>query len=108
MTTAAWIAAIVGGLATFAERFSLLAFGEKATGVPPEVKRALRMIPPAALAALVAPAVLRGGSVDGGIHLLDIRVLAAALAMAVMWRTRQILLTLLVGMGLVLLVEAIG
>lgn len=59
------------------------------------------MIPAAALAALVAPAVLRSGT-DGALALTDPRILAAIAALLTMWRTRQVLLTLLVGMGVLI------
>ncbi|MGI9018708.1 MAG: AzlD domain-containing protein [Euzebya sp.] len=101
MSTTAWIVAIVGGLATFAERWSFLAFADRAARVPPRLREALRMIPAAALAALVAPAVLRSGT-DGALALTDPRILAAIAALLTMWRTRQVLLTLLVGMGVLI------
>lgn len=107
MTPTAWVVVVLGGLLTFSERVSLLLLGRRAAAVPPEVRRALRMIPPAALAALVAPAVLRGGSPDGGLALADPRVLAAAVAMLVMWRTGQVLLTLGAGLGLLILLQAV-
>lgn len=65
------------------------------------------MIPAAALAALVAPAVLRAGE-GGAIDVVNARVVAAALAMAVMWRTRQVLLTLVVGLGALVALQQLG
>ncbi len=98
MTATAWIVAIIGGLITFGERFVFLAFAHRTTTVSPHVREALRMIPAAALAALAAPAVFRAGT-DGALDLLSPQVLAAGLALLTMWRTRQILLTLLVGLA---------
>jgi branched-subunit amino acid transport protein len=96
MTPTVWAIVVAGGLATFAVRFSALAVAHWAGEVPPKVREALRMIPPAALAALVAPAVLRAG---GQIDLLDPRLPAAGLALLVMWRTRSVVLMLAVGLG---------
>lgn len=104
MSASAWIAATLGGLLTYAQRFAFLALAHRAVTVPPRVREALRMIPPAALAALVAPAVLRGGP-DGALALTDPRILAAALAMATMWRTRRVVLTLVVGMGALVILQ---
>lgn len=97
MSLAAWAVAIIGGLITFAERVAFLAVADRAGDVHPAVREALRMIPAAALAALVAPAVFRAGT-DGALDLANPRIIAATLAILVMWRTRQILLTLLVGL----------
>lgn len=54
------------------------------------------MIPAAVLAALVAPAVLRP---DGPLLLWHPRPLAGLLAALVAWRTRSVVVTLLVGGG---------
>jgi branched-subunit amino acid transport protein len=97
VTATAWIVAIIGGLITFGERF-VFAIAHRTARVSPHVREALRMIPAAALAALAAPAVFRAGT-DGALDLLNPRVLAAGLALVTMWRTRQILLTLLVGLA---------
>ena len=108
MTATVWVILVVGAVGTFLEWWSLLSVAHRAASVPPLVREALRMIPAAALAALVAPAVLRGGSADGGLALLDPRLPAAALAVLVMWRTRNILLTLAVGMAVLLGLQAIS
>ncbi len=104
MTAGVWAIALVGGLITFIFRFAFIALAHRAGTVPPGVREALRMIPPAALAALVAPAVFRSGP-GGALALTDPRVLAAAAALVVMWRTRQVLLTLVVGMGTLIAIQ---
>jgi branched-subunit amino acid transport protein len=72
--------------------------------VPPGVQRLLRQIPPAALASLVVPAVLRPG---GELGLWQPRLAAGLLAALVAWRTRNAALTLVVGMGVLVLLEAL-
>lgn len=108
MTTAAWLAALVGGLGTFLERWSFLAVADRTAGLPGPVREALRMIPAAAMAALVAPAVLRGSAGEGGLlDLWDARLPAAVLGMLAMWRWRNVLAAITVGMAVLLGLEAI-
>lgn len=105
-TTAAWIIVGGAGVGTYAIRASLLLSAHRFGDVPPRVREALRMIPPAAMAALAIPAILRphGGSVD----LLDARFVAGALAMLVAWRTQNLLATTVVGMLVVTALENLG
>lgn len=102
---AAWLVIALGGAITYATRASLLAVAHRAGDLPPRLRQALRMIPPAALAALVAPAVLRP---DGVLLLWHPRPLAGLLAAAVAWRTRSVVATLLVGGGALALLTAAG
>ncbi|MEE8601157.1 AzlD domain-containing protein [Euzebya tangerina] len=107
MTTSIWIITIAGGVITFLLRFSFLGLADRADQVSPQVREALRMIPAAALAALVAPAVLRAGP-DGALDLLNPRVVAAGVALLVMWKTRHVVLTLTVGLGLLVGLQQVG
>ena len=67
-------------------------------GVPDELARALRFVPPAVFAALILPALLApGGPVD--LSPGNLRLVAGALAAVVAWYSRSVLLTLAVGMG---------
>lgn len=99
-----WVAIILAGIGTFAMRASFLVFADRLADVPPNVQRILRQIPPAALAAIVVPALLRP---QGEIDLLQARFVAGVVAALVAWRTRNIVLTLGVGIGLVMLIEAL-
>ena len=99
-----WIAIVLAGIGTFAMRASFLAFADRLADVPPAVQRLLRQIPPAALAAIVLPALLRP---EGTVDLTQPRLVAGIIAALVAWRTRNIALTLAVGIGLVMLIEAI-
>ncbi len=102
--TTAWIAVLGAGVGTFAMRASFLAFAHRLAAVPPAVQRVLRQIPPAALASLVVPALLRP---EGQLDLGQVRFVAGIAAALVAWRTRSVALTLGVGMGLVMLVDAL-
>lgn len=97
-----WVAIVLAGLGTYAMRASFLVFAHRLVDVPPGVQRLLRQIPPAALAAIVAPALLRP---DGQLDLLQPRLVAGLAAGLVAWRTRNIALTLTVGMVVVMVVE---
>jgi branched-subunit amino acid transport protein len=99
-----WTAVLLSGVGTYLMRASFLAFAHRLADVPPGVQRLLRQIPPAALASIVLPALLRP---EGSIDVMQPRLLAGTLAAVAAWRTRNIALTLLVGMGVVMLVDAL-
>jgi len=99
-----WTTIVLAGIGTYAMRASFLVFAHRLADVPPSVQRLLRQIPPAALAAIVVPALLRP---EGQIDLWQSRFLAGAVAAFVAWKTRNIALTLVVGIGLVMLVDAL-
>jgi branched-subunit amino acid transport protein len=68
------------------------------------VQRVLRQIPPATLASLVVPALLRPA---GHVDVTQARLYAGLVAALVAWRTRSTALTLLVGMGVLLGLQAL-
>lgn len=100
-----WLAIVLAGIGTYAMRASFLVFAHRLADVPPRVQRLLRQIPPAALAAIVVPALLRP---ESHLDLWQPRLYAGILAAAVAWRTRNIAATLIVGIGMVMLIEAIA
>ena len=99
-----WVAIILSGIGTYLMRASFLVFAHRLADVPPSVQRLLRQIPPAALAAIVVPALLRP---QGFFDVWQPRLLAGAVAALVAWKTRNIALTLVVGIGLVMLITAL-
>jgi branched-subunit amino acid transport protein len=90
-----WLTILLAGAGTFAMRLSFLAFAGRLTDLPPLAQRILRQIPPAALAALVVPALLRPG---GDLGLWQPELAAGTLAALVSWRTRSVVATLGVGL----------
>jgi branched-subunit amino acid transport protein len=104
MTSRIWTAIVLAGIGTFAMRASFLVFAHRLADVPPGVQRLLRQIPPAALASIVVPALLRP---ETQIDLWQPRFVAGVVAAVVAWRTRNIALTLVVGIGLVMLIDAL-
>jgi len=93
-----WPAIVLGGAGTYLIRASFLAFARRFDEVPPALSRVLRQIPPAVLAALVAPAFL---APEGSVEWWTPELAAGALAGAVGWRTKSIVWTLVVGLGAV-------
>lgn len=102
--TRAWTVIVLGGLATFLIRLSFLLVARRLAAVPAWATDLLRMIPAAALAALVAPALLRQ---DGAFVPVGPEALAGALALGVAWWTRNMLLTIVVGLVAVLGLELV-
>ena len=90
-----WAAILLSGAGTFAMRASFLAAASRLAVVPPLAQRLLRQIPPAALAAIVVPALVRP---EGSLDLFRPRLAAGILAAVVAWRTRNVALTLAVGL----------
>ena len=104
MSGRVWTGILLAGVGTYAMRASFLAFAHRMAAVPPGVQRVLRQIPPAALASIVVPALLRPG---GELGLWQPRLAAGLLAAVVAWRTRNVALTLLVGMVALVVLEAL-
>jgi len=97
-----WVVILVAAAGTFAQRASFLVFADRLAEVSPRAQRVLRQIPPAVLAALVVPALVRP---TGQLDLWQPRLLAGVVAGLVAWRSRNAGITLLAGMGVLVLVE---
>lgn len=101
-----WIAIAGVVLTTVVTRASFVVFGNRVT-LAPILEQALRYAPAAVIGALVVPALLlRGGSVD--LSLGNQRLIAAAVASLVMWRTRSMIGTILAGMAVLTLLRLAG
>ena len=102
--TSMWLLFVVTGLGTFLQRFLFIyLFGK--IGMPAWLVRALRFVPAAALAVLVFPALTHpAGHLDLSLH--NFRLLAGLGGAVVAWKTRNVLLTILVGMLLLWVLEA--
>jgi branched-subunit amino acid transport protein len=96
---------LAAGLLTFATRLSFIVMLDKLT-VPDWFRRSLRFVPAAVLSAIILPGlVLRNDVLD--ISWRNPQLLAGLLAILVAWRTRNTLLTILVGMAAFFLLEAL-
>ncbi len=94
---------LVIGVLTYGIRLSFIALFGRVDEVPAMVERALRFVPPAVLAALVAPAVIVVRPEAGGLA-VD-RLLAGGLAAGVAWRTKNVFATMAAGMATLWLVR---
>ena len=98
-----WIILLAAGLLTYAMRLSFILLWGK-VDVPVWLQRALRFVPPAVLTAIFIPELLLpAGKLD--LSLGNPRLIAGAVASLAAWRTRNIVLTILVGMGALLLIQ---
>ncbi len=98
-----WIVIVVVGLGTLAARGSFLMVAHRSQEVSPQVARVLRMIPPAALAAIVG---LQLSDPDGSTGLVA-RLVAAAVATVITWRWANLVLALVVGLLTVVALDAV-
>ena len=102
-TTSIWLLFLAIGLGTFLLRFVFIyLFGK--IEMPDWLRRALRFVPAAALAALVFPALTHpAGQRDQSMQ--NFRLLAGLGGAIIAWRTRNVLLTILIGMILLWILE---
>jgi branched-subunit amino acid transport protein len=104
-TLALAISVLAIGGATFLMRLSFIGLAGR-YNLPPWGQRALRYVPVAVLAALVAPDLLaHAGTLDVGLS--NARLWAGAAAILVAWRTRSVVATVAVGMGVLWLLAAL-
>ena len=98
-----WVTMLVAGAVTYGIRLSFIVFsGEREFS--PHVRRALRFVAPAVLAAILFPELfLNGSSLD--LSLGNTRLIAGLLAALVAWRTASAALTILAGMGALLVLQ---
>jgi branched-subunit amino acid transport protein len=91
-----WGILVLIGLITFAYRFSLIFFLERIR-LPAWVSQALRFVPIAALTAITVPELLAySGAIE--ISWQNERLVAGLVAMVVAWRTKNVFLTIGLGM----------
>lgn len=98
-----WIILLITGAITYAIRLSfILLYGKRS--MPPRLQQGLRFVPPAVLTAIIFPELLMpGGELDLSVG--NPRLLAGILATLVAWRTKNVLLTIVVGMAVLLLLQ---
>jgi branched-subunit amino acid transport protein len=91
-----WLTMLLAGLVTFTIRLSFIWIIGQRT-IPPLLQRALRLVPPAVLTAILVPEVfMPAGQLN--LSFGNARLLAAVLAALVAWRTRSAMWTIVVGM----------
>lgn len=100
----AWPAIALVSIGALAARGAFLLFGLDSR-IPARLMLWLDMLPSAAFAAMVVPAVLRP---EGHLDLVSARSLAAVVALVVAWRSRSMTLTLVAGLAIVLVLAELG
>ena len=94
-----WGMLVLIGVITFAYRFSLIFFLERLR-LPAWVSQALRFVPIAALTAITVPELLvRDSAIT--VNWQNVRLLAGLVAIVVAWRTKNVFLT--IGLGMICL-----
>jgi branched-subunit amino acid transport protein len=90
---------LVAGMAlvTFGVRYPVMVLVGKIP-LPQPVLRALKFVPTAVLTAIIAPAVVFPRSAQPEFALTNEYLIAAVVAALVAWRSRNVLLTIVVGM----------
>lgn len=100
-----WLIILGMVIVTYSVRLSVIALLGQAA-LPDSLNRALRYVPPAALSAIVFPALfMPDGSLD--VSPGNTRLLAGLVAALVAWRSRSALLSIAVGMVLLWTLNAL-
>lgn len=101
-----WLVLVVVTISTMAFKLSFVEAFSDEERLPPWLSRALRHVPPAVIAALVAPVFFAPNGTL--VRSLDPRLVAGLAAAVVAWRTESVLATLAVGMGALWTFELVG
>ncbi|MGY2895695.1 AzlD domain-containing protein [Deinococcus sp. UYEF24] len=101
-----WLVIVGVGLVSLLLRSSFLVLW-RGQHLPVRITSSLGLVPAAVLAALIAPDLLVS-PVNGTFTLLSPRLVAGLLAGVVAWKTRSVLWTLVVGLGVLVLAQALG
>ena len=100
-----WLVIVFAGLLTFGTRLSFILLLDRIQ-VPDWFRRGLRFVPVAVLSAIILPELAtRNAVID--LSLRNPQLYAGALAILVAWRTKNVLLTISVGMAALLIFRAL-
>ena len=101
-----WLTVAGMGVVTFAMRLLPIVLLERVS-LPALVQRGLRFVPPAVLSAIIFPELLvRNGALD--VSFGNTRLIAGLVAALVAWRTRNVIVTIVVGMATLWLLQAVA
>ena len=101
-----WVTIVMMTAVTVATRTVMLVFGDRIP-LPERVQHALRFAPACALTALIAPELLTEGGA-WAISLANAKLVAGAIAIAVMLATRSMVATMGLGMAAYLALRHFG
>lgn len=98
-----WLTMIIVGMLTFGIRLSFIVILDR-WETPPMIQRSLRFVPVAVLSAIIFPElILRGGTPD--VTFENLRLIAGIIAILVAWKTKNIIWTIVAGMGVLLALQ---
>jgi branched-subunit amino acid transport protein len=100
-----WLVIVFAGLLTFSTRLSFILLLDRIQ-VPDWFRRGLRFVPVAVLSAIILPELATHNAVID-LSLRNPQLYAGALAILVAWRTKNVLLTISVGMAALLIFRAL-
>ena len=100
-----WLTILCIGVMTFAIRLSFIAFFGKRE-MPPFLLSTLRFVPISVLSAIIFPALFLSAN-RLNLSLSNARLFAGILAVLVAWRTKNVLLTIIVGMAALWLLQLV-
>ena len=97
---------MVAGMAlmTFLIRYPTMVLVGKIP-LPDRVFRALRYVPPAVLAAIIVPSVLMPDGQNVSLSPTNSYLVAGIIAVLISWRTKNLLLTIVLGMAMFLILR---
>ncbi|MBL7163269.1 MAG: AzlD domain-containing protein [Anaerolineales bacterium] len=98
-----WLVMIIIGVLTFATRISFIVLLER-WQTPSIIRRALRFVPVSVLTAIFVPELLSPEGVPD-VSLNNLRLLAGGIAMLVAWKTKNVIWTIIAGMGSLFLLQ---
>jgi branched-subunit amino acid transport protein len=101
-----WLVIVGVGFVSLLLRSSFLVLW-RGQHLPDRLTSSLGLVPAAVLAALIAPDLLVS-PVNGAVTVLSPRLFAGLLAAVVAWKTRSVLWTLVVGLGVLVMAQALG
>ena len=101
-----WLLIVGVGLISLMLRSSFLVL-LRDRKLPDRITASLGLVPAAVLAALIAPELLYSPA-SGAFNVLNPRLISGLIAAAVAYRTRNVLWTLVVGLGLLFALQALG
>jgi branched-subunit amino acid transport protein len=98
-----WLLLVLCGISTYLIRLSFIAFFS-GREIPTWLNSSLRFIPPAVLSVIIFQALFYPTNTLN-INLTNTRMLAGVVATAIAWKTRNALLTILIGMAVLVVLN---